>query len=108
MQPHARSPPRAEGRPDCKAAVPANQRAGTGRLAESGYLLNGRRAGQASSGGWAARNLLLPLIKVAPELAVELLASGAIYEAVTLGTGTNRHIREYSGQGVSITAPLSM
>ena len=60
--------------------APANQRAGTDRLAESGYLLNDRRAGQASSGGWAAWNLLLSLIKVAPELAVELLASGAIYE----------------------------
>ena len=44
-----------------------------------GPLLNDRRAGQAS-GGWAAWNLLLSLIKVAPELAVELLASGAIYE----------------------------
>ena len=64
----------------CKGTVPANQRAGTDRLAEPGYLLNDRRAGQASSGGWAAWNLLLSLIKVAPELAVELLASGAIYE----------------------------
>ena len=58
----------------CKDAVPANQRAGTARLAESGYLRNGRRAGQASSGGWDAWGLLLALIKVAPELAVELLA----------------------------------
>ena len=38
----------------CKGTVPANLRAGTDRLAESGYLLNDRRAGQASSGGWAA------------------------------------------------------
>ena len=38
----------------------ANQRAGTGRLAGPGNLLNGRRAGQASSGSWAAWNLLLP------------------------------------------------
>ena len=62
--------------------LPANQRAGTDRRAESGYLLNDRRAGhgQASSGGWAAWNLPLSLIKVAPELAVELLVSGAIYE----------------------------
>ena len=65
-----------------KGAVPANQRAGTGRLPGSGCAINGRRAGPASSGGWAARNLLMSLIdiKVAPELAVELLASGAIYE----------------------------
>ena len=56
-----------------EGAVPANQRAGTDRLAESGYLLNDRRAGQASSSGWAAWNLLLSLIKVAPELAVELV-----------------------------------
>ena len=48
-------------------------RAGTDRLAETGYLLNGRRAGQTSSGGWDAWKLLLSLIKVAPELAVELL-----------------------------------
>ena len=60
--------------------MPANQRTCTGRLAESGYLLNDRRAGQASSRGWAAWNLLLSLIEVAPELAVELLASEAIYE----------------------------
>ena len=38
----------------CKGTVPANQRAGADRLAEPGYLLNDRRAGQASSGGWAA------------------------------------------------------
>ena len=68
----------------CKGTVPANQRAGTDRLAEPGYLLNDRRAGQASSGGWAALNLLLSLIKVAPELAVELLASGAIYKCIQL------------------------
>ena len=48
----------ARGPPLCKATstVPANQRAGTDRLAESGCLLNDRRAGQASSGGWAAWN----------------------------------------------------
>ena len=64
--------------------LPANQRAGTDRLAKSGYLLDDRRADQASSGGWAAWNLLLSLIKVAPELAVAPLASGAIYECIQL------------------------
>ena len=80
LQTASKYPDRIPGYFDCKGTVPANQRAGTDRLAESGYLLNDRRAGQASSGGWAAWNLLLPLIKVAPELAVGLLASGAIYE----------------------------
>ena len=63
-----------------RVTVPANQRAGTDRLAESGYLLKHRRAGHASSGGWTARYLLLCSIKVATELAVELLAPGAICE----------------------------
>ena len=58
-------------------AVPANQ---TDSLPEPGCLLNDSRAGQASRGGWAAWNLMSPLIKVAPGLAVELLALGAIYE----------------------------
>ena len=64
--------------------LPANQRAGTDRLSESRYLFNGRGAlaGQASSGGWAAWNLLLSLIKVAPELVVNALDAGAIYETV--------------------------
>ena len=50
--------------------------------------------------------LLLSLIKVAPEFAANALDAGAIYEraAVTLYTVTNRHIRECSGQGVSIAS----
>ena len=74
---NSKYPDRIPGYFDCKGTVPANQRAGTDHLAESGYLLNDRRprAGQASGGGWAAWNLLLSLIKVAPKLAVDLLAS---------------------------------
>ena len=98
----------------CKGTVPANQRAGTDRHTEPGYLLTGSRPGHAAPDAGAAA-LLLPLIKVAPdryhECAVNALDAGAIiYECVTvtLDTETNRHIRECSGQGVSITAPLSM
>ena len=56
LQTASKYPDRIPGYFDCKGTVPANQRAGTDRLAESGYLLNDRRAGQASSGGWAAWN----------------------------------------------------
>jgi len=82
-----------------------NQRAGTDRHTEPGYLLTGSRPGHAAPDAGAAV-LLLPLIKVAPECAVNALDAGAIYECVTvtLNTETNRHIRECSGQGVSITA----
>ena len=71
-----------------------NQRAGTDRHTEPGYLLTGSRPGHAAPDAGAAV-LLLPLIKVAPECAVNALDAGAIYECVTvtLDVQTNRHTR---------------
>ena len=58
-----------------------NQRAGTDRHTEPGYLLTGSRPGHAAPDAGAAV-LLLPLIKVAPECAVNALDAGAIYVRV--------------------------
>ena len=73
-----------------------DQRAGMDRHTEPGYLLTGSRPGHSPpAANVGAAGLLLPLIKVAPECAVNSLDAGAIYECmtVTLDTVTNQHIR---------------
>ena len=83
-----------------------NQRAGTDCHTEPEYLLTGSRPGHAAPDSRSgAAVLLLPLIEVAPECAVNALDAGATCEcvAVTLDTEANWHIRECSGPGVSIS-----
>ena len=71
-----------------------NQRTGTDRHTEPGYLPTGSRPGHAAPDAGAAV-LLLPLIEVAPACSVNALEAGAIPKcaAVTLDVRTNRHTR---------------